>query len=244
MRMMSDIYKQLKQRAFKLWESDDILSEKIMVTAKALSTQEAIGNPEDDDYPIQRGKEKIMQAQFKGSYGQAFTDHFGNFEGTLKDIVELPLTNNFQKAVFISALNAVLRYKGQIGKTIHCHDDEPITCAQKLVEYIQKKYGDVKITQIGFQPRMAEYLSPVFDMRLIDLDPDNIGETKQGVLIEGADATQNAVDWCDLLLVTGTTVANGTIELFLDKKDILFYGTTIAGAAMLMGWDRFCYKAT
>jgi len=240
---MSDIYTELKKRAFKLWESEDILSEKIVVTARALSTEEAIGNPEDDDYPIQQGKEKIMQAEFKGSFGQAFTDHFGNFEGTLKDVLELPLTNNFQKAVFISSLNAVLRSQNRIEKTIHCHDDEPIECAEKLVLYIKEKYGDVKITQIGFQPRMAEYLSKEFEIRLIDLDPDNIGKKKQGVLIEGADATQDAINWCDLLLVTGTTVANGTIELFLNKKDVLFYGTTIAGPAMLMGWDRFCYKA-
>ena len=241
---MSDIYTQLKEKAFKLWESEDILSEKIVITAKALSTQEAIGNPLDDDYPIQRGKEKIMQADFNGCLGQAFTDHFGNFEGSLKDIIDLPLSNNFEKAVFISALNAVLRSQEKIGKTIHCKDEEPVACARKLVSHIQERYGDMKITQIGFQPRMAQYLSAVFPMRLIDLDPDNIGQTKQGVLIEGADATEDAVNWCDLLLVTGTTVANGTIELFLNKKDILFYGTTIAGAAMLMGWDRFCHKAT
>jgi hypothetical protein len=240
---MGDIYKELKKRALKLWGSEDILSEKIVVTAKALSTKEAIGNPEDDDYPIQQGKEKIMQAEFKGAFGQAFTDHFGNFKGTLKDVIDLPLVNNFQKAVFISSLNAVLRFQGQIEKTIHCHDDEPVECAQKLGLYIKEKYGNVKITQIGFQPRMAEYLSKIFNMRLIDLDPDNIGKKKQGVLIEGADATEDAINWCDLLLVTGTTVANGTIELFLNKKDILFYGTTIAGSAMLMGWDRFCYKA-
>jgi uncharacterized protein (DUF4213/DUF364 family) len=240
---MSDIYEELKKRAFKLWESEKFLSEKIVVTARALSTEEAIGNPEDDDYPIQQGKEKIMQAEFKGAMGQAFTDHFGNFEGTLKDVIDLPLTNNFQKAVFVSSLNAVLRYQNRIEKTIHCHDDEPVECAQKLVPYIQEKYGDVKITQIGFQPRMAEYLSKVFKMRLIDLDPDNIGKKKQGVLIEGAEATEDAINWCDLLLVTGTTVANGTIELFLNKKDILFYGTTIAGPAMLMGWDRFCHEA-
>lgn len=241
---MTNIYDQLKEKTYKLWELENILSEKIIVTARALSTQEAIGNPEDDDYPIQKGKEKIMQADFKGFFGQAFTDHFGNFEGTLKDIIDLPLINNFQKAVFISSLNAVLRYKEQINKTIHCKDEEPVECAEKLVDYIKDKYGDVKITQIGFQPRMAQYLSSVFKMRLIDLDPDNIGETKQGVLIEGGDATEDAVNWCDLLLVTGTTVANGTIELFLNKKNLLFYGTTIAGAADLMGWDRFCYKAT
>ncbi|MDD9302407.1 MAG: hypothetical protein HUK40_08710 [Desulfobacter sp.] len=77
-------------------------------------------------------------------------------------------------------------------------------------------------------------------MRLIDLDPDNIGTDKHGVMVEGADQTREAVDWCDLLLITGTVIANGSIDLFLDKKPTLFYGTTIAGPAKLMGWDRYC----
>ncbi len=134
---MTDIYKQLKEKAFKLWESENLLTEKIVVSARALSTQEAIGNPEDDDYPIQKGKEKLMHAEFRGACGQAFTDHFGNFEGTLKDILKLPLDNNFQKAVFISSLNAVLRFLDRIDKTIHCHDQEPVACAEKLVGHIR-----------------------------------------------------------------------------------------------------------
>jgi len=35
-------------------------------------------------------------------------------------------------------------------------------------------------------------------------------------------------------------LVNGTIEAFLGETPVLFYGTTIAGAAHLMGWDRFC----
>lgn len=241
---MTYIYTQLKAKAEKLWEIDNLLDEKIVITARALSTQEAIGNPEDDDYPIQKGNEKLMQAEFKGIFGQAFTDHFGNFEGTLKEILDLPLVNNFQRAVFISALNAVLRFQGRVDKTIHCHDDEPVTCAAELVSYIRERYGNVKVAQIGFQPRMAQYLSPVFPLRLIDLDPENIGQKKQGVMIEGQEETEDAINWCDLLLVTGTTVVNGSIKLFLNRKPVLFYGTTIAGAAMLMGWNRFCFKAT
>ena len=52
----------------------------------------------------------------------------------------------------------------------------------------------------------------------------------------------DAIDWADLLLVTGTTIVNGTIEPFLTDKPVLFYGTTIAGAAEMMGWKRFCAR--
>ena len=87
---------------------------------------------------------------------------------------------------------------------------------------------------------MAEVLGAEFSLRLLDLDPDNIGTNKFGIVVEGEESRDDVIAWADLLLVTGTTLVNNTIETFLDKKPILFYGTTIAGAAHLMGWERFC----
>ena len=91
---------------------------------------------------------------------------------------------------------------------------------------------------------MVESLASFFPMRLIDMNPDNIGTRKSQVVVEGPWATQEAIDWADLLLVTGTTLVNDTIEEFLQQKPTLFYGTTIAGAAHLMDWDRFCPRCT
>jgi hypothetical protein len=46
---------------------------------------------------------------------------------------------------------------------------------------------------------------------------------------------------CDLILATGSTISNGTIKNFLrPDKPCLFYGTTLSGAAYLMGWNRYC----
>ena len=51
-------------------------------------------------------------------------------------------------------------------------------------------------------------------------------------------------DWADLLLATGTTLVNGTLMgPWLGNKPVIFYGTTIAGAAHLMGWERFCPRS-
>ena len=57
------------------------------------------------------------------------------------------------------------------------------------------------------------------------------------------DGVSTAVcDWADLVLCTGSTVCNGSIVNFLHLKDkILFYGTTLAGAAALMGLPRICF---
>ncbi len=239
---MDDIYSELKDRARALLRGKDLLSRPVRIRARALSTEEAIGNPEADDFPLQKGKERLMQAEFVNAFGQAFTDRYGDFEGTLEEVLEMDLENNYRRAVFVATLNGLLRHMGLIEKTIHCRDQGPAKCAEELKGYIEDQYGMIKILQIGFQPRMVESLASRFPLRVIDLDPDNMGTRKFQVDIEGQEATDGAVRWADLLLVTGTTLVNNTIGQFLNDKPVLFYGTTIAGAAHLMNWDRFCAR--
>jgi len=240
---MIDIYERLKEAMFEISRNQKLLSKPVRVRARVLTTEEAIGNPEADDFPLQKGKERLMQAEFQGAMGQAFTDRYGDFEGVLEDVLNMDLENNFRRAVFVSTVNAVLHHLGRIEKTVHCRDKEPTECAAELASYIQRKYGNVKIALIGFQPRMVESLSSHFLLRVLDLDEDNIGTTKFGVKIEGSEQTEETLDWADLLAVTGTTLVNGTIGSFLREKPLLFYGTTIAGAAHLMEWERFCARS-
>ncbi|GBC61024.1 membrane protein [Desulfonema ishimotonii] len=238
--MTTDIYEILKQRALNLFNDRQLLDKPVQIHARALSTEEAIGNPEADDFPLQKGNERLMQATFEEACGQAFTDLYGDFEGTLAEVMEMRLHNNYRRAIFTATLNAVLSHMGLIRNTIHCKDKGPSVCAEKLADYIGTQCGKVRITQIGFQPKMVEHLAARYPFRIIDLDEDNIGKEKYGAMVEGPEATDDAIDWAELLLVTGTTLANGTITSFLNKKPVLFYGTTIAGAAYLMNWDRFC----
>ena len=240
---MVDVYENLKEEMFEISRDQKLLSEAVRVRARVLTTEEAIGNPEADDFPLQKGKEKLMQAEFLGAMGQAFTDRYGDFEGLLEDVLKMGLDNNFRRAVFVSTVNAVLRHLGRIEKTVHCRDKEPTECAAELASYIQRKFGKVKTALIGFQPRIVESLSSHFPVRVLDLDKDNIGTKKFGVRIEGPEHTDDTVDWADLLAVTGTTLVNGTIGSFLREKPLLFYGTTIAGAAHLMKWERFCSRS-
>jgi hypothetical protein len=220
-----------------------ILDEMIAVRARTLSAEEAIGNPEGNDFPLQKGKERLMQADFRGALGQAFTDRFGDFDGTLAGILEMPLENNYRRAVFVAALNAVLKLMGLVAGTVHCRDQGPMACAKKLAGHLRERFNGARITQVGFQPRIVEYLAGSFPLRVLDLDPDNIGRKKFGVIVEGPDSTKEAVREADLLLVTGTTLVNNTIGQFLGPKPVVFYGTTVAGACYLMGWDRFCAES-
>ena len=216
-----------------------LFTDKLLV----LTTEEAIGHPEDQDFPLQKGKERLMQAKFRGQAGQAFTDQFGDFLGSLEEILTMPLTNNYRRAVFVAALNAVLKYLGLIRGTIHCHNQSPQECAGELAGYIRGRFGEVRVTRVGFQPRMVQEISAILPLRLLDLDPDNIGVKKFGVTVEDQEKTAKALKWADVLLVTGTTLVNDTIGQFLLDKPVIFYGTTIAGAAYLMGWERFCSKS-
>jgi hypothetical protein len=241
---MESLFDTLKERALKLWDEQGLLDQKVLVQARTLSTEEAIGNPEADDFPLQKGKERLMQAEFQGSIGQVFTDQFGDFEGSLKEILEMDLKNNYRRAVFIATLNSVLRHIGLIERTVHCHDNGPADCAEALRDHIKRRYGLKRVLQIGFQPRIVESLASHFPLRVIDMDTENIGSRKFKINIEDPNATDEANEWADLLLVTGTTLVNGTIGNFLGDKPVIFYGTTIAGAAHLMGWERFCAFGT
>jgi len=235
---------EIKVKAFKIICDNSLLEEKIMIRAKTLTPEEAIGNPEGDDFPLQKGKERLMQAEFRGSLGQAFTDRYGDFEGTLNELFSMSLENNYRRAVFVAGLNAFLRHLGFAEGTIHCRDKGPSECAKIMAAHIRRRYGLIRIAQIGFQPRIAEAMAKEFTFRLLDLDPDNIGKNKFGVRVEGPEKTNEAVAWAELLLVTGTTLVNDTIASFLKGKHVIFYGTTIAGTASLMGWDRFCARAS
>jgi hypothetical protein len=93
---------------------------------------------------------------------------------------------------------------------------------------------------IGLQPRMVEALSRAFPLRVTDLDPDNIGKEKTGIHIEGPHKARDNLLWCDVALVTGTTIVNGTVGEFLIQKPTIFYGVTISGTAKLLGLNHFC----
>jgi len=215
--------------------------DRVTVRARTLTPEEAIGSPEDDDYPLVKGRERLMEAEFRGSRGHAFTDMFGDFEGTLEEIAGMDPADNFRRAVFIAALNAVMRHAGCVEKTVHCRDEDPPECARELPDRLLKEGPVQKVALVGLQPRMLESLSRRFEVRATDMDAENIGKSRFGVTIEAPERAAEHIRWCDVAVVTGTTVANGTIEKFLDAgKPTVFYGVTAAGAAAALGLERFC----
>lgn len=214
--------------------------ERISIRFKALSSEEAIGDPEDRDYPIIKGRERIVEADFKGAKGQAFTDEFSNADYSIAEILAMSPDSNRKRAHFIAAINAIYKYLGLCDKTVHCRDAEPRECAQDM---LQEFKAGKKVLLVGLQPRFLEFLVKDHSVRVVDLDEENIGSEKFGVVIEDSERTDDAIKWCDTVLATGSTIVNGTIDRFINAgKPCIFYGVTISAAAKILGLKTYCSK--
>lgn len=226
--------------------------ELVQVNIGTLSVKQAIGSPARQDFPLLEGKEVMIEAQFQGSFGQAFTDQPHQFSGSLKDIMNMSLDTNDMRAIFIATLNAVMAHLGMVTGVRHCHDEEPEECALQIAQYILTNLGKVKVGLVGLQPAILENLVKVFgaeNVRCIDLNHKNVGSHKFGAEIwDGRTDTARLINWCELLLVTSSTIVNNTFdgiraEAVSQGKQLIIFGVTGAGVSTLLGLERVCFSA-
>ncbi len=219
------------------------------VAVAALTAEQAIGHPSRQDYPIIEGKERLVEAVVNGAKGHAFTDSPREFSGTLRDAMALQLSSNQNRAVFIAILNATLRSIGMIEASLHCRDDDPEECAKELADCVHARWGKIPVGLIGLNPAIAEALVGVFGpekVRITDLNQRNVGAVKFGVTIwDGKSQTEELIRRSRVLVVTGTTLVNGTFDGIWDwiqkhGRDYLIFGVTAAGVCALTGWNRIC----
>jgi len=118
------IIEQVRNKIIEITERLNIQDEEITITCRTLTPEEAIGNPLHDDYPIQLGLERIIEADFMGKKGQAFSDSYFNYNGRVRDVLSLSLDSNSRRAIFISSLNAIMAHLNMIPEAIHCKDDD------------------------------------------------------------------------------------------------------------------------
>ena len=242
----SVFYDTLKDRFRQVLNDYHIENEQVTIICRSLTPEEAIGKTKRQDFPIISGKDIMIEATFRGSRGQAFTDAPSAFSGSLSEILEADITGDARaRGLFIATVNAVMSHLGLCCGTVHCRTEGPELCAGDLLLYLRKNYADRRrIALIGYQPAMLEMLSnSEFDVRVLDLNPANIGQLRYGVTVEhGVDDYNCVVNSADLILCTGSTVCNGTIVNYLDlDTEVLFFGTTLAGPAVLMDLKRVCF---
>ena len=151
--------------------------------------------------------------------------------------------DGYNRSVFIATLNALMRKNGECDRTIHCKDRGPNDCAKKTREWIREHFGCPKITLIGYQPFLLEEMAKEFPTRVLDLNPDNIGDERYGVIVEdGIEARDDAIAWADIVFCTSSTLGNATIVDYMNlDKSTYFYGTTGCCAAAIFGLERSCY---
>jgi uncharacterized protein (DUF4213/DUF364 family) len=233
----------------RILEEKSLLDAPVEVWAKPLTPEEAIGNPQRRDYPIIEGKERVIEAHVANARGHAFTDSAGNYQGTLDSLMNLSLDDNRNRAFFIAAMNAALKYLGLTERTIHCRDEDPERCAREIASYINEKFGRVHVGQIGLNPAIAQALVETFGedrVRITDLNREQIGRIRFGVEIwDGRTRTDELVEKSDFIILTGTTLVNGSFDAVLrmienNGKNYLIYGVTCAGVCSLLQLPRIC----
>ncbi len=228
---------------------EDLFETQVSVKAFPLTPEEAIGNPDRKDFPILIGKERMIEAVIEGARGQAFTDTPSNYTASVKEVLDLPADSNRNRAIIIATMNAVLRRLGIVDGTVHCKDNDPEKCGREIAEHILRKWGKVRVGQIGLNPAIAEHLVDTFgaeNVKITDLNPDNIGKVKFGVTIwDGMSRTAELVNNTDVVVLTGTTLVNDTFDEIMSLVDqagkgYLIYGITCAATAHLLGLENIC----
>jgi len=172
---------------------------------------------------------------------------YGGFQGTVAEVMALPPKNNYNRALQVATINALADRWGLAPNPVHCRDEAPKQCAGKLAEQLAREFPHLqRITFIGYQPAMIDALSKRYEMQALDLDKANVGTEKFGVtILDGASEMRFAVAWGELVLVTGSTLVNGTVDEIMETagaKPVIFYGVTIAGTAALLGLRHICNR--
>jgi uncharacterized protein (DUF4213/DUF364 family) len=245
--MASVLLSSLKERWWKKVVDRGFQGESINVEIKGLTPKEAIGEPQRDDFPLLKGKEFLIQAKIKESIGQAFTAIPSKFSGYLEGINKLDELQEQNMALIVATINATYRYFGLLHDTIHCKDEGPELCAHRTLEHFKDNYKNSKIAVIGYQPAFVSSLSKHFDIRVTDMDPGNIGKFKNGSLIESCELNKEIIRECDIVFLTGSTVANGSLDELIEYssgKEIILFGTTCAALAYEFGFKRLCFQSS
>ncbi len=248
---MKPTIEEVKGKFRKIIAEHRLGNEPVEVTIGTLTARQAIGSPVRQDFPLLEGREVMIEAQFKDSFGQAFTDRPHEFKGSLNDVLSLKLDTNDARAIFDATLNAVMAHLGMVTGVRHCHDDELEKCAAEIAKYILTNYGKVKVGLVGYQPAILENLVLALgseSVRCTDLNPKNIGSQKYGAKVwDGRTDTERLISWCNVLLATSSTIVNDTFDGIKTGADaqgkrLIIFGVTGAGVSALLGIERLCFQ--
>ena len=119
--------------------------------------------------------------------------------------------------------------------------DQGLECAEEIASFVAREGLKPPFALIGYQPRFAESLAALGELRIVDMDVQHIGQPRVGVKVMAPAQTDEALAGAGCAFVTGSTVVNATIARFLDlPMPTIFFGVTGAGVTKLLGLKRYC----
>ena len=246
---MTDTLERARASLARIVEDEGLGAARLSVLATPLGPEEAIGTPGRRDFPIVEGRERVLEARVHGARGHAFTDSAREFTGTVEDVLALPLDTGQHRAIFLATLNALMAHLERATATVHCRDDDPEHCARTIADQLLERIGRGRVGLVGLNPAIAERLVDTFgaaNVIISDRNPANVGRERFGVWILDGDAgVAELVDGSDVVLVTGTTLTNGTFDGIWRRiheagRTGILYGVTAAGVCVLEGMERLC----
>lgn len=200
------------------------------------------------DYVLMRGPEILLTCRFRNSIGQVFTVAPKNYTGTLREVLDLDLSDPYERSIFYAVTNAVLKELGYIKNTVHCEKDKPVECGRSLVFDLLGKYGvSARILHIGYQPGHCSFLNMFYrDNSLVtDLKDEIIWSPKLGRQVYDGVDNRIYIGLSDVVLVTASTVVNGSFwdivsQAIILRKDIIVYG--ISAGAVIWFLEKLPFK--
>jgi hypothetical protein len=244
-------YQELKMEFSRLCRIHHILDERIEVYVdNEYSEFEGLQKQTSNSGPVLAGRSRLV-GKFNGNMGISHTFYPTPFSGTIREILDIPMDTAPNRALVVSALNAVAAWSDPELRTLHCTEKGSLRCTRLLVNTL-KKEGYSCPGLIGFQPVFMEKLGEEFGIwntAVIDQSELN-EETRKIEAIECADDAHifQLFAWSDVVVATGATLISGTLPDIVEMSEItgvplMFYGTSIAGTANLMNLNRFCPEA-
>ncbi|MCX7828871.1 MAG: DUF364 domain-containing protein [Thermanaerothrix sp.] len=220
------------------------------ISVRVLSPVEAIGSPEWD-FPLLKGKEKLMEAEVLGARGQAFSPFARDFNGTVGELLSMDSRDPYVRSLKVAFANGAVRLLGLDGRTVHCRDSAPTKCALEFKAQLRERLGpEGNVVILGLQRAIlwgaVEAVGPQ-RVRVLDLQDENIGlEVHSVTVLDGSKDLERALEGAKAALVTGSSFANGTFEGVAKACgdagcQVILYGTTGAALSALMGVERWCF---
>ena len=201
--------------------------------------------------PLKDGTEYQLTAFVGGKVGQAYVEEPCRYRGRVGDVLSSDLGSQGNRAIFVATLNALLaRSIPELG-TVHCRGHEPEGCGQEIARRAEATGARI-VGLVGYQGEILGELVALFGaqrVRCLDLDEGRVGNFHHGVAVGFGSREQmrELVHECDLVIVTGTSMINGTLTEIqaaceASRTRLVFYGISVAGAARLMGLEHWCFR--